>query len=141
MKTISPGAFVRRLTGVAGSLTAIALTGCDVTGPSTARFIIHVDSIEAPSTILTGTALEMRFHGPIGPNGCWQLARVDKQVTSASFDVTFYGEHRERSGSVCSAAPVALIYEAVLAAPLDSPFTITVHQPDGSLMRHVVTVQ
>ncbi|HYU37693.1 MAG TPA: hypothetical protein VEL29_07125 [Gemmatimonadales bacterium] len=122
-------------------LSGLALAGCGLFGPAAEQFLIRVDSIAAPSFLAASDTLTARFYGGIGPDGCWALARVDKQMTPASLDVTFQGEHQVRSGYDCTASPVALHHAEAVAPPLGTPFTITVHQPDGSLLRRFVSVQ
>ena len=90
------------------------------------------------NVIAANESLTARFYGNIGPDGCWSLMEVDRQATSATLDVTFHGEHDVRSGHECTGAPVALNHVEVVAPPLATPFTITVHQPDGLLSRRVV---
>ena len=123
------------------ALVATSLVGCRLVGPSNSRFIIHVDSVSAPSVVSATDTVEARFYGHIGPDGCWRLAGIDRQLASASVDLTFRGEHEQRSGYNCTSLPVSLNHHEVLLPPLSTPFTITVHQPDGSLLHRQVTVQ
>ena len=128
-----------RLTGIGSCLTALAISSFGILGPSTERFLIRVDSITAARVVAANDTLSAHFYGKIGPDGCWRLAGTDRQANSAMLDVTFHGEH-VRSGE-CTAMLVALNQVEIVAPPLGSPFTIAVHQPDGSVLRRVVTVQ
>ena len=128
------------LTGM-GALLGLALVGCGLFAPSAEHFLIRVDSIAVPASVAANDTLRAHFYGAIGPDGCWSLEGVDRQATTASLDVTFRGKHFVPSGSGCTAMPVALAHTELVAPPLDTPFTITVHQPDGSLLRRLVTVQ
>jgi len=130
-----------RLTGIGSCLTALAISSFGILGPSTERFLIRVDSITAARVVAANDTLSAHFYGKIGPDGCWRLAGTDRQANSAKLDVTFHGEHVVRSGYACTAMPVALNQVEIVAPPLGSPFTIAVHQPDGSVLRRVVTVQ
>ena len=130
-----------RLTGIVGCLSMLAISSCGILGPSTERFLIRVDSIAAPSVVAANDTLTARLYGKIGPDGCWRLAGIDRQANSATLDVTFHGEHVVRSGYACTAMPVALNQVEIVAPPLGSPFAIAVHQPDGSVLRRVITVQ
>src|SRR5439155_18720411 len=134
MKTMTARARARVLTATSGFLAGLALAGCGVFGPSADSFLIRVDSIGVPSTLAVSDTLTARFYGRIGPDGCSRLARVDKQVTSAGLDIAFNGEHRVPNGTECTALPVALNHEEVVAPPLGTPFVITVRQPDGSVL-------
>jgi hypothetical protein len=128
-------------TGLGGALPGLAFVGCGLFAPSAQHFLIRVDSIAVPASVAANDTLRPRFYGPIGPDGCWSLDGVDRQTTSASLDVTFHGKHFVPSGSGCTAMPIALAHTELVAPPLNTPFTITVHQPDGSLLRRLVTAQ
>ena len=141
MTTFRFRAHVRGFMGIGAGLIGLALAGCGLFDPSAERFLIRVDSIAVPAIVAASDTLMARFHGAVGPDGCWGLARVDRQSTSASLDVTFHGEHDVRNGIGCTASPVALNHTEVVAPPIGTPFTISVHQPDGSLLRRSVTVQ
>jgi hypothetical protein len=123
------------------ALSGLALVGCGLFAPSADHFLIRVDSIAVPASVASNDTLRAHFYGAIGPDGCSTLESVDRQSTSASLDVTFYGKHFVPSGSGCTAMPVALAHTELVAPPVDTPFTITVHQPDGSVLRRLVTVQ
>src|SRR5438034_3127320 len=97
MKIIALRALGRGFTATSGFLTGLALAGCGLFGPSAEQFLIRVDSIAVPKILAAGDTLTAHFYGGIGPDGCWRLARVDKETTSASLDVTFHGEHQVRS--------------------------------------------
>lgn len=123
------------------ALSGLAHVGCGLFGPSAEHFLIRVDSIAVPASVAANDTLRARFFGAIGPDGCWTLESVDRQSTSASLDVTFHGKHYVPSGSVCTAMLVTLAHAELMAPPLDTPFTITVHEPDGSVLSRLVTVQ
>jgi hypothetical protein len=133
-------ALVGRFSGMVTCLLSLALAGCSLFQPSE-HFLIRVDSIAVPSSVVSGDTLAARFFGWIGRDGCWGLARVDRHVTPTSLDVTFHGEHSVPIGAACTASLVALNYVDVVAPPFSTPFTITVHQPDGSLLRRQVAGQ
>src|SRR4051812_14821625 len=119
-------------------LGVLLASSCNLLGPSVDHFIIRVDQIDAPSSVTPDATLNIRFHGWIGPDGCWSLAAVDLQVTPARLDVTFRGEHKTGSGFECTTLAVALDHEESVTPPLQTPFTITVHQPDGSTLQKIV---
>ena len=141
MKLVSPRRRVRLLAGLgalAALVTACSVAGCDALFGHTDHFVIHVDSIAAPATVAAADTLYARFFGTIGPDGCWSLAAADFQVTTSALDVTFRGEHRERPGYDCTQMVVQLDMTMAVPPPVHTPFTITVHQPDGSKLRRLV---
>jgi hypothetical protein len=126
------------MSGWQAGMIGLALAGCGLFGPSVERYIIRVDQIIVPRVTTAGDTLWVRFQGAIGPSGCYWLARVDRKVSRTSLDVTFRGEHED---ALCTQAPVALDYTIPVPPPLQDPFTITVHQPDLSVMTRVVAVE
>ena len=130
-----------RFFGVAILLSTVSLLNCGLIGPSVDHFVIRVADISAPSIVNASDTLQIRFSGGIGPDGCWSLDRVDRHVTKTTLELTFRGKHEVTSGFDCTQMPTALDYLDRVPPPLETPFSITVHQPDGSLLRRQVTVQ
>ncbi len=126
------------LLGVAVALAALMAAGCDGVFQSTDRYTIRVDSISAPASVASSETLFVRFFGFVGPSGCWWLESVDRRVTTSSLDVTFRGAHRNVT---CTQAVVYLDRRDTVPPPLAGPFTITAHQPDGSVVKRAVAVQ
>ena len=131
----------RSRTFVLSVLLGISVLGCDLFGPSVERYLIRVDSIVAPVVVSPDDTLRVRFQGEVGPNGCYRLVRVAREVTTSSLEVIFHGEHRVDSGHDCTQAIVTMDHEETVEPPLAGPFKITVHQPDGSFRERVVTVE
>ncbi len=120
------------------ALSALALAACDGLFQRTDRYTIRVDSISAPASVASSDTLFVRFFGFVGPSGCWWLESVDRRVTTSSLDVTFRGAHRNVT---CTQAVVYLDRRDTVPPPLAGPFTITAHQPNGSVVKRVVAVQ
>jgi hypothetical protein len=118
-------------------LAGTLATGCDILGSGDERFVVRVDSISAPAAVDAGTALEVQFHGWVGPNGCSSLSRVEKRAAPQLLEIRFHGVRR--SGD-CTQMPVPLEHTERAAPPLSDPFTIRVLQPDGASLERVVRV-
>lgn len=131
---------LRRRGFVPSVLLGISLLCCDLFGLSVERYLIRVDSVVAPFVVAADDTLRVRFQGEVGPDGCYRLVRVAREVTTSSLEVVFYGEHRE-DGGYCTQAIVTMDHEETVEPPLVGPFKITVHQPGGSLREQVVTVE
>ncbi len=123
--------------GVAGA----GLAGCGPFDSDGDLFVIRVQSIVAPALVPASDTLRIRFTGAIGPDGCWNLARVDRRLTDSTLDITFVGVHDASRDHVCVHQPQSLDHEEAIPPPLRTPFTISARQPDGSLLHRVVTVQ
>jgi hypothetical protein len=118
---------------LAGNLT----TGCDILGSGDEGFIVRVDSISAPAAVDAGTALEVQFHGWVGPNGCSSLSRVEKRAAPQLLEIRFHGVRRS---GYCTQMPVPLEHVERAEPPLSDPFTIRVLQPGGAALEQVVRV-
>ncbi len=127
---------------VAGVLLTGAFSGCGILGPSSSHYTIRVDSLSAPAAVARTDTLRVRFFGVIGPDGCWSLESVDRQVSTSSLDVTFRGLHEQGGGIACTQMVVYLDRRESVAPPLaGGSFTITVHEPDGSKLTRTIAVQ
>jgi hypothetical protein len=118
-------------------LAASLTSGCDILGFGDESFVVRVDSISAPAEVDAGTALEVQFHGYVGPDGCSSLSRVEKRVAPQLLEIRFHGVRR--SGN-CTQMPVPLEHTERAEPPLSDPFTIRVLQPDGASLERVVRV-
>jgi hypothetical protein len=119
-------------------LAAALLTGCDIVGLGTQKFVIPVDSIQAPATAGAGDVITVVFHGWIGANGCSSLSRVARNATSGSLTITFHGEHRRGD---CHQSLVSLLHTERIDPPHIDPLTIRVVQPRGARLEAVIRVQ
>ena len=113
----------------------LATTACS-TEP--AEFAIHVDSLGVPASVAEGTAFEVRFYGPIGPDLCYRFKRFDVSRSAGEADVTVIGESASR---MCPHMPAYLDGEALtISPPFEGPFTIRVHQPGGAVLTRSIEV-
>lgn len=116
----------------------LALCSACVTEPQirTLAYIIRVDSISAPDSVASQDSFSANFHGMVGTSDCYRLTAVSSSGDTSAVDLTFRGEHR--IGAVCAWLPVSLAYERQFLPPRGDPFTLRVHQPDGSLLVKLV---
>ncbi|MDP1857132.1 MAG: hypothetical protein Q8K82_00595 [Gemmatimonadaceae bacterium] len=116
----------------------LALCSACVTEPEirTLAFIIKVDSISAPDSVASQDSFSASFLGRVGPNECYRLTAVSSSGDTSAVDLTFRGEHTV--GTVCAERLVSLEYQRQFAPPRGDPFTLRVHQPDGSLLVKLV---
>lgn len=124
--------------GLGVLLLSSAGLGCGLLD-STDSFVIRVDSISAPAAIAPADTLTARFFGPIGPDLCSRLVRVEKRSEPGVLELRFHGE-RDEDGD-CPQMPRFLDHEEEILPPLEDPFTIRILQPDGPALERVVRVQ
>jgi hypothetical protein len=116
------------------------MVACGLLDPDRTEFVIRVTSIESPDTIATTAPLTARFSGPIGPDLCSYLDRVEKRLTANTLELRFHGV-REVGGGDCLMAVAVLDHEVTVAPPIEDPFTIRVLQPDGVPLVKIVRVR
>lgn len=121
------------------AVLSASVGACGLLAPDTTEFVIRVDSIESPDSIAAGNALTARFSGPIGPDLCSSLDRVEKHLTANTLELRFHGARKD--GGHCPAQPAALDHVETIAPPVEDPFTIRVLQPDGVPLEKVVRVR
>ncbi len=133
---------VVRLLAALGALAAAGwLSACDALFRHTDHFVIRVDSFSAPADIGRTETLALHFNGTIGPDGSWSLSSVDERLRPGALDVTFIGARRVHTGIHYPQVPVMLDHTILGPPPIQTPFTITVHQPDGTTLQRVVVAR
>lgn len=132
--------------GAAWLATALALllvlgtgAGCSsLFGTDAHHFVIGVDSISVPDTIAPNSTLTARFFGGIGPNGCYQLDRVERVRSAGVLELRFHGTSTD---GFCPQVPSYLDHVEEVLPPVEDPFRIRVLQPDGPALEKVVRVR
>jgi hypothetical protein len=118
----------------------------DSTQPPTV-FVIHVDSVIAPSHIGDGDTLTIRLHGVIGPTLCYRFKEFVFEKTESQLDLTVLGVVPDLRGRACPTALAELRDDNhqhgrpfLVEPPMVDPFRVVVHQPDSSTIARVVRV-
>ncbi|MEP7381584.1 MAG: hypothetical protein ABI910_07850 [Gemmatimonadota bacterium] len=117
------------------------LSRCVLATDTGGQFVVRVDSIGLPATASGNTAFDVRLYGAVGPNLCFRVQSVRAQEDSTHLDITVFGAKRD-SGGDCLQMPASLDGRPVtVAPPIRDPFTVRVHQPDGSVLSQSLRVQ
>ena len=124
------------------ALGALALVvDCNMPTPPQ-EFVIGVDSISGPTAVSGGAPFELRLWGTIGPDECHSLIAVRTTRADARLDVTAIGQSFTRGGGLCRPLRQEM-RGAVLRVdpPVPDPFTVIVHQPDGSTLTRTIRAE
>jgi hypothetical protein len=115
---------------------------CDATQPvpDATLYKVTVDSVQIPASASVGDTVSVRFFGTIAADGCSSFSRFEDSISSQSVDLIVWAK-REAS-AVCPAVMVYLDGRIYRFIPEEaSQVTITVHQPDGSVLQRTLLVQ
>lgn len=133
-------AFISLLLAAGAVLAAAScadLGGGDAGGRA---YIITVDSIQAPSEVLLGDTLVIRFWGEIGPDGCHMFDRFETSFGPEGLDVTVWGWNS--GGPACPAIYVFMDGTPLgVVPPGRGLLEIRVRRPDGTALRDTVLVR
>lgn len=122
------------------SLLAAAQVGCGLFGPGLEEFVIQVDSVTGPTSVPAATAFQQFFYGAVGPNGCYGFKAFRVVRSPGAADVTAVGQ--QSTGALCTQAPVYLQREPLtIDPPASDPFTLRVHQGDGTVLTRTIRIQ
>jgi hypothetical protein len=128
----------RLLSGIPFAV-AVGFAACDVFPSEPREFVIHIDSIGAPRAVSGGGAFQLFFFGPVGPNACYRFKTFWMTRTSSGADITTIGESVT---GTCAQLPGYLTGEPItIAPPVSDPFTVRVHQPNGSVLARIIRVE
>jgi hypothetical protein len=118
---------------------ACVLPACAVFDSGPREFVVQVDSVQAPGAVSGGAPFDIRFYGFVGPSGCYRFKAFRVEKTPSQADVMVLGEHEE---GLCTQALVFLDGEVLTIQPfVTDPFTLRVHQPDGTVLTRTIRAE
>jgi hypothetical protein len=120
------------------SLSTLLFAGCGLLGPGHREFVIQVDSIAGPTSVPANAAFQQFFYGGVGPDGCHRFKEFKVSRSSTTADITVIGEE-SRGGGDCTTLVVYMRGEPLtFDPPISDPFTLRVHQRDGSVLTKII---
>lgn len=103
-------------------------------------FIVQVDSIAHPQSVLLHDTITIQFYGTIGYNGCYSFSYFDASLEPLKLDIAVIGELS--NDNVC---PSVMVYldgkEYKCEAKQKGWFKINIRQPDNSFLRDSLLVK
>ena len=103
-------------------------------------FVIRVDSVSSPTTIHLNETIVFRLHGFVGPDGRYSFSHIDEKRSQSQVEITLWG--RKRDAGTFSTGVIYLENTEYRTGALRSgQFILSVHQPDGTLLKDTVLVQ
>jgi hypothetical protein len=111
----------------------------DPSGPE--LFLIKVDSIHVPNTILSNTPFDIDFFGTIGSNGCHKFESFQTSVNNTDFMIEAWGSRDNKNG-VCPTVMVYLTgYKLIVTISTSGNYTLKIKQPDNTFLSKEITVK
>ncbi|MCK4312043.1 MAG: hypothetical protein KAW88_04845 [Candidatus Cloacimonetes bacterium] len=101
-------------------------------------FIIPVDSLLIPDSIVLNDTLEIRFFGTIGNNGCYSFEKFESIEQQTSIQLTAIGKFT--GAGVCTCVMVDLEESYFVTPSITGQYYIEVLQPDKTVLRDSVLV-
>lgn len=126
-----------------GSMGLLLLVdSCDTTQrpPADYEYRVHVDSVEAPTSVSLGDTVVIRFYGVVSPDDCGSFLRIEDTPHGQEIDFSVWAIRRQQV--VCSSVMVYLQGEEYrFVATKGGTTTITIYQPNGLTLQHLIEVQ
>jgi len=82
------------------------LTSCEKQEDSENLFLVSVDSVRIPETILVNTSFDVSCYGTIGTNGCNRFSHFVSEEKNNIITIETWAEFHETS----SACPTVMVY-------------------------------
>jgi hypothetical protein len=103
-------------------------------------YIVKIDSISVPDTIIRKDILTMKIWAIIGSNTSYRFSHYEAKKTIHQLDLTVWGKH------FLDVAAFEVIVDwrgkEYNIYPVFGPlFTIKIHQPDGSVLQDTIYVK
>ena len=107
----------------------IGLLSCNTDKNETNDFLIKVDSIHVPETIVSANPFEIVFYGVIGFNGCYSFKSFNTVNNGSTIIVEAWGTS-DFSNLLCPDALVTLDgYTLKLTIPTPGIYKVIIHEP------------
>lgn len=95
-------------------------------------FLIQVDSVSIPETILANQPFELEFYGYIGHNGCYSFSKYVLEQQNKTIGVEAWGKLNVKS-TICPDVMVGLNGEKLsLLLKETGNYNLKIKQPDGT---------
>ncbi len=104
-------------------------------------FLIQVDSVSIPETILANQSFELEFFGYIGYNGCYSFSEFVSEKQNKTILVEAQGKLNVKS-TICSDVMVGLNGEKLsLLLKETGNYNLKIKQPDGTFLERQILVE
>jgi len=104
-------------------------------------FLIQVDSVSIPETILANQSFEFEFFGYIGHNGCYNFSEFVSEKQNKTILVEAQGKLNVKS-TICSDVMVGLNGEKlILVLNEKGNYNLKIKQPDGTFLERQFLVE
>lgn len=122
-------------------LSALIYLGCSKSdSPQVDNYIIKIDSIVVPDTILFGNNLIVKFYGKVGENGCYAFYKFDVDYELNTTSITSWGRFTHYEACPEN-LPVLYGKELIIYNLSKGNNIIKAIQPDGDALSSEVFVK
>jgi hypothetical protein len=116
-----------------------SLESCDHK-PDYRSFLIKVDSIHVPDTLIANSPFDIEFFGTIGVNGCYSFSDFNIQQDNADLLIEVWGQVDLRQ-TVCPTVMVYLSGQKITCTfPDPGDYNIKIKQPDNTFLVKQITI-
>jgi len=124
------------------SIIAVISTSCkkDDPAPTQEYYVIQVDSIIHPDTIMVGDTLKIKFYGLVGENSCYQFAQWSNEFGIDYIQLTAMGLHYLNRNCVDGVTYLNGAEYKLFGVPAGD-YTIKIVQPNDSTMNSPLHVK
>jgi hypothetical protein len=113
------------------AVTGIILLSCQNKLNPIQDFLIKVDSIHAPDTVVAGSRFDIEFFGTIGFNGCVSFKTFNQIVKKNAIVIEAWGN--DNQAETCPTVMVYLDNQKLnMTIPLPGRYRISISEPDNS---------
>ncbi len=104
-------------------------------------FLIQVDSVSIPETILANQSFELEFFGYIGHNGCYSFSEFVSEKQNRTILVEAWGKLNVKS-TICPDVMVGLNGEKLsLLLKETGNYNLKIKQPNGTFLERQILVE
>jgi hypothetical protein len=117
------------------------LASCSNANNTYTDFLIKVDSIHCPDSVISNASFDIEFFGIIGFNGCYSFKTFNQRLADNDITIEAWGTYDSNAG-ICPAALVTLDGQK-LSMSLFTPglYRIKISEPDMTIIVKSIVVK
>jgi hypothetical protein len=121
--------------------TLISLSACQNKPETTTDFLIKVDSIHCPDTVMANAKFDIVFYGTVGFNGCTSFKTFNQKFDDKNITIETWGTYENFNGT-CPDVLVSLDGQKLsMTLPFAGTYKIKIKEPDNYLLYKFIKVK
>jgi hypothetical protein len=121
-------------------MSTFAFASCTLKDPTGNDFLIKVDSIHCPDSVIANVSFDIEFYGTVGFNDCFRFKTFNPKINDKKTTIQTWGTYDNTSD--CHEALVLLNGQKLsMRIPYVGTYIIEVSEPNTTILKKLILVK